>query len=79
MKLLFGKNIDGLAAEVAALKSQLESAKRRITDLTLDNIQQANEIVILKGYRGAPDGQGAMFCLAAANCDRRLVLDLAAS
>jgi hypothetical protein len=50
----FAKRVDSRAAEMAALKNQLESAKRRITELTLENIQQANEIVMLHEYRGAP-------------------------
>ncbi len=48
----FAKKLDAPAAQIAALRSQLESARRRITELTLDNIKQANEIVMLKDYRG---------------------------
>ena len=54
MKLSFARNAESPAAEIAALKSQLESARRRITELTLDNIQKANEIAVLQDYRGAP-------------------------
>jgi len=61
MKFSFAKKVAGPAAELAALKSQLENARRRITDLTLENIQQANEISVLRDYRGArgraPDAQ----------------------
>ena len=52
MKFSFAKKVASPAAEIAALKSQLENARRRITELTLDNIQQANEIVMLQDYRG---------------------------
>jgi hypothetical protein len=52
MLLSFARRAASSAAEVSALKTQLESAKRRITELTLENIQQANEIVMLKDYRG---------------------------
>lgn len=48
----FVKKAGGQAAEIAALKSQLESARRRITELMLENIQQANEIATLQDYRG---------------------------
>jgi hypothetical protein len=54
MMFSFAKKVDAPAAEIAALKSQIESARRRITELTLENIQLANEIVMLKEYRGAP-------------------------
>jgi hypothetical protein len=54
MKFSFTKKVEGPAAELAALKSQLENARRRITDLTLENIQQANEISVLQDYRGVP-------------------------
>ena len=47
---LFFKKTATAAAEVAALRRQLETAKRRITDLTLENIQQANEIMTLQQY-----------------------------
>jgi len=50
----FAKKVEAPAAEIAALKSQLDSARRRITELTLENIQQANEIIMLKEYRGVP-------------------------
>ena len=56
MKFSFTKKVEGPAAELAALKSQLENARRRITDLTLENIQQANEISVLRDYRGATPG-----------------------
>lgn len=52
MKFSFARKVGSPAAELAALKSQLESARRRITELTLENIQQANEIVMLQDYRG---------------------------
>ncbi len=52
MKFSFAKKPEGLAARIAALESQLENAKRRITELTLENIQQAHEIVMLNEYRG---------------------------
>lgn len=52
MKFPFARKVGSPAAELAALKSQLESARRRITELTLENIQQANEIVMLQDYRG---------------------------
>jgi hypothetical protein len=52
MKFSFAKKVSNPAAELAALKSQLENARRRITELTLENIQQANEIVMLRDYRG---------------------------
>jgi hypothetical protein len=54
MLFSFARKVASSTAEVSALKTQLESAKRRITELTLENIQQANEIVMLKDYRGAP-------------------------
>jgi hypothetical protein len=53
MKLSF-TNWQNSAAEIASLRNQLESAKRRITELTLDNIQKANEIAVLQDYRGTP-------------------------
>lgn len=53
-----------IAAELSALQSQLESARRRITELTLENIQQANEICVLKDYRGAPAAEPARPILA---------------
>ncbi len=59
MLLSFAKKVTDSAAEIAALKSQLESARRRITELTLDNIQQANEIVMLNEYRGTPVPEAA--------------------
>lgn len=40
------------AQEIAALTRQLETAKRRITELALQNIQQAEEITRLAEYRG---------------------------
>jgi hypothetical protein len=46
-----------VAAENAALQSQLESAKRRITELMLENFQQANEIRMLREYRGGADAE----------------------
>jgi hypothetical protein len=52
MKFSFAKKAGSPAAEIAALKSQLENARRRITTLTLENIQQANEISMLQDYRG---------------------------
>jgi hypothetical protein len=48
----FAKKVDAPAVQIAALQSQLENARRRITELTLDNIKQANELVMLKDYRG---------------------------
>ena len=60
----FAKKADGQAAEIAALKGQLENARRRITELMLENIQQANEIATLKDYRGAPVPEAARPILA---------------
>ncbi len=56
MRIPFMRKTDGAAAEIAALQRQLECARLRITELTLDNIQKANEIVMLKDYRGMPSG-----------------------
>ena len=76
MKLSFIKG-QGPAAEIATLKSQLESAKRRITELTLDNIQKANEIAVLQDYRGiSADVPRALPSVAkAANSDSGLLFD----
>jgi phosphopantetheine adenylyltransferase len=48
----FAKKVDSAASQIAALQSQVENARRRITELTLENIQQAHEIVMLNDYRG---------------------------
>lgn len=60
----FAKKGNSAAAEVEALQNQLESAKRRITELTLENIQLANEVAQLKDYRGTPAPQPARSILA---------------
>ena len=52
MRFWFSKKIDNTAAEIATLQRQLESARRRITQLTLDNMQQAHEIRRLREFRG---------------------------
>lgn len=55
MNFPFLKKPAGERAEIAALMRQLESARRRITELTLEAIQQADEIARLKDYRGVPE------------------------
>lgn len=50
----FSKKAAGDAADMAALKGQLESAKRRITELLLENIQLANDIQMLEEHRDLP-------------------------
>jgi hypothetical protein len=48
------KKSDAIASDTASLTSQLESAKRRITELMLENIQQAAEIQRLQEWRISP-------------------------
>lgn len=52
MRIPFMKKVVGPEAEIMALRRQLDCAKRRITELTLDNIQKTNEIAMLQDYRG---------------------------
>jgi hypothetical protein len=60
----FLKNASSQAAEIAALKEQLENARRRITELALETIQQAHEIATLQEYRGVPVPEAARPILA---------------
>jgi hypothetical protein len=88
MKFSFAKKPDAPGAEIAALKSQLENARRRITELTLETIQQANAISVLQDYRGAtPEtirqmlrlGRNISLPAVAANAEAGILLTAAAS